>query len=68
MRGETFGLCWVKRGGPEMTSPPDTSFGLTMIERSMAADFYGNVSMDFGGRGLTIRLRGRFGDAGGDGG
>ena len=51
-------LCleWRERGGPPVSPPGRRGFGLRMIERALAADLAGGVSVEFAPDGLVCRI------------
>jgi PAS domain S-box-containing protein len=46
-RDSGFGLTWREIGGPEVTTPKKRGFGSRMIERGLAQDLGGVVSLNF---------------------
>lgn len=51
-----FRLCWDESGGPPVKSPDRKGFGLRMIERALASDLSGSVTMHFGESGLSCTI------------
>jgi len=47
---------WRERGGPPVVAPPRTGFGSVLIQRSLAAQLSGTVTMDFAADGLTCTI------------
>ena len=54
--GGRLWLEWRERGGPEVSAPDRKGFGLRMIERALATDIGGSVSLDFDPRGIVCRI------------
>jgi PAS domain S-box-containing protein len=54
--GPRLGLEWREEGGPPASPPNRRGFGLRLIERALAADLGGTVSLDFAPEGLVCRL------------
>lgn len=51
-----FRLCWEETGGPRVKPPEHKGFGLRMIERALASDLSGSVTMDFEESGLSCTI------------
>lgn len=49
-------IVWRERGGPPVTPPERTGFGMRMIERVLASDLGGHVSLDFSAQGLQCTI------------
>jgi two-component sensor histidine kinase len=49
-------LTWSERGGPAVTPPAHRGFGTRLIERSLAQDIGGRVSIDFAPGGLVCTV------------
>lgn len=49
-------FCWRETGGPVVTAPVRRGFGTQIIERVLAADFGGQVTMDWQPQGLSCTL------------
>jgi PAS domain S-box-containing protein len=47
---------WQERGGPEVVPPARSGFGRVLLDRAVAADLQGDVSMDFAPQGLTCTI------------
>lgn len=47
---------WREAGGPPAAEPARRGFGLRLIERALAADLGGTVSLDFAREGLVCRI------------
>jgi PAS domain S-box-containing protein len=47
---------WTERGGPRVTQPSRSGFGRVLLERALASDLQGEVSMDFAPQGLTCTI------------
>ncbi|WP_349367415.1 HWE histidine kinase domain-containing protein [Salinarimonas sp.] len=50
---ERLVLVWKERGGPRVEPPPRRGFGRTLLERSVAYEIDGRVTLDFAPEGLT---------------
>ncbi len=53
---ETFHFCWTETGGPRVAPPSRKGFGSRLIERVTAAEFEGEVSLDYAPDGVRWRL------------
>ncbi|WP_415641398.1 PAS domain S-box protein [Sphingomonas antarctica] len=51
-----FRLCWDETGGPPVKVPDHNGFGLRMIERALASDLSGSVTMQFEESGLSCTI------------
>lgn len=51
-----FLLNWREKGGPPVTPPPHRGFGLRMIERALANDLEGKVTLTFNPEGLDCAI------------
>lgn len=49
-------LSWVEQGGPPVSSPGRKGFGTRMIERSLAADLGGTVTLEFPPEGVRCTV------------
>jgi two-component sensor histidine kinase len=49
-------LRWQERGGPPVVPPSRKSFGSRLIERSLAAEFGGTVTMDYAPTGVVCTV------------
>ena len=49
-------LVWRERGGPPVTPPRRRGFGTRLIERSLAAEFGGEVKIDFNPEGVVCTV------------
>jgi PAS domain S-box-containing protein len=54
--GPRLRLVWRERGGPPLAPPSRRGFGTRMLERALAADTQGRVSLDYAPEGLTFEL------------
>ncbi len=54
--GNRFRLSWAERGGPPVKAPEHKGFGLRMIERALASDLSGRVTMAFEESGLRCTI------------
>jgi two-component sensor histidine kinase len=50
-------LCWIERGGPQVTPPTRKGFGHIVCERVVAQLLGGEVSMDFAPEGVRWQIR-----------
>lgn len=53
---EAFRLVWREDGGPPVTPPTRKGFGSRLIEETLAADFGGDVTVDYNPDGLRCEL------------
>jgi PAS domain S-box-containing protein len=53
---EELRLTWRERGGPQVAAPKTKGFGLFMIERILAQDLDGEVTLEFAPDGLVCRI------------
>jgi PAS domain S-box-containing protein len=51
-----FTFLWLETGGPQVSPPTRQGFGLRMIERALANDLNGKVSVDFAPDGIICRI------------
>lgn len=51
-------LSWQERDGPPVTPPTSVGFGTRLIRRTLAAEFDGEVELDFAPAGLECRVAG----------
>ncbi len=56
IEGRRFNLRWVERDGPAVSAPARRGFGSSMIERALAAQLRGQVTMDFAATGLVCEI------------
>ena len=49
-------LSWRERGGPPVVPPTRKGFGSRLIQRGLAAEFVGEVRMDFPTSGLVCEM------------
>ena len=56
--GERFKLCWAERGGPPAKEPTRKGFGTHLIRMGLTGS--GNVTLDYGPDGLTVRASAPF--------
>jgi PAS domain S-box-containing protein len=47
---------WSERGGPAVTPPSRSGFGRVLLERALASDLDGDVTLDFAPEGLTCTI------------
>ncbi|SES23808.1 PAS domain-containing protein [Rhizobium sp. NFR03] len=57
---QAFTLRWEERNGPPVTPPTRSGFGSRLITRVLAADFKGQVKLDYTPGGLVCTLVSRF--------
>lgn len=55
--GEEIEMRWIEENGPSVTPPERRGFGTRMIERGLAAEFGGAVTLDFARDGLRCTIR-----------
>ena len=55
-RTETFHFAWTERDGPIVRPPSRRGFGTRLIERATAAEFAGEVTLDYAPEGVRWRL------------
>ena len=53
---ERLRLVWREKGGPPVTPPEKRGFGSRLIERSLAAEFGGTVTIDFNPEGVVCTV------------
>lgn len=56
LSGNNLVLEWRETGGPSVTRPTKTGFGVTLIESSLAYELGGKVTLDYLPEGLTCRV------------
>lgn len=49
-------FCWAERDGPAVAKPTRSGFGTRLLERGVAAEFGGNVSVSFAPEGLRCEI------------
>ena len=49
-------ICWSERGGPSVAKPRRSGFGRVLLERALASDLEGDVTLDFAPEGLTCAI------------
>jgi two-component sensor histidine kinase len=54
--GNRLRLQWVEQGGPPVTEPTHKGFGSWVIERGLAHELVGQVSLDFLPEGVVCRI------------
>ncbi len=55
-RGKAVRLTWSERGGPPVHPPKRRGFGSTLLERALALDLGGQVSLDFAPPGVECNI------------
>lgn len=55
--GDEFVLTWTESGGPPVKQPERNGFGTRLITRVLAADFRGEVGIDYAPEGVKCTLR-----------
>lgn len=56
IQGQELHLSWVERGGPPVTPPARRGFGRFLVEKGVARDFKGTVSLYFDPDGLRCEM------------
>lgn len=56
VKGSRFNLQWREHGGPPVKKPTRQGFGSSMIERALAAQLRGQVSIDYAPSGLICTI------------
>jgi two-component sensor histidine kinase len=51
-----FELVWTESGGPPVVAPQSKGFGSRLITQALAADFEGDVRIEFAPGGVVCRL------------
>ena len=54
--GDRFQLRWEERGGPPVSPPTHHGFGSRMIERALAMQLSGTVTLDYQATGLVCTI------------
>lgn len=62
--GKTLVIRWMESGGPETKPPKQRGFGSLLIEKALAQDVQGDVTMDYRPGGLTCSITLPFGRRG----
>ena len=52
----TFIFCWTERGGPPVAPPQRRGFGSFLVKQMLAAEFGGEVSVDYPEEGVVCQL------------
>jgi PAS domain S-box-containing protein len=52
-----FEMIWAERGGPAVQPPGSHGFGVKMLERALASDLHGTVSIAFAATGVQCAIR-----------
>jgi two-component sensor histidine kinase len=55
-QGQEFRLRWRERNGPPVSPPSRTGFGTQLIKRNLAAEFKGEVELEFQPRGVECTI------------
>ena len=55
---DRLSLTWIERGGPAVSPPTRRGFGVQMLERALAHEFNGTVTLDFAPAGLRCHIAG----------
>lgn len=55
--GDTFSFVWRETGGPPVAVPQSKGFGTFLIRQALAAEFDGEVHLDYAETGLICTLR-----------
>ena len=64
VEGDHFHLVWIESGGPAVQAPSVRGFGTRLLERSLAAELSGTVTLSFPGEGLRCDIHARLDKAG----
>jgi two-component sensor histidine kinase len=56
--GRRLHFAWAERGGPPVAAPSRKGFGTRLIERSLAAEFNGEVEIAYEPEGVVCRVEG----------
>jgi PAS domain S-box-containing protein len=56
MENGVLNIQWTERGGPRVTPPSRSGFGRVLLERALASDLQGEVTLDFAPQGLTCLI------------
>jgi two-component sensor histidine kinase len=54
--GEMLSIVWQERGGPTVVPPRHKGFGSMMLERTLALDLLGAVTVEYRPEGLICRI------------
>lgn len=61
--GAMLDIAWTESGGPPLANPPERrGFGLHLLEKGLARQLGGEVTLDYGGGGFAWRMRLPLGD------
>ncbi|WP_310540571.1 PAS domain-containing protein [Phenylobacterium sp.] len=55
--GDDLRLTWTEAGGPPVTEPAQRGFGSRLLERGLAAELRGEVTLRFAAEGLVCTIR-----------
>jgi len=55
---ENFFFNWTEKGGPIVTPPSRKGFGTSLIEKGLASDLGGEITLDYRPEGLSCRFMG----------
>ncbi|CAN5685986.1 hypothetical protein BH10PSE5_BH10PSE5_23150 [soil metagenome] len=61
--GDDLRLTWTEAGGPPVTEPAQRGFGSRLLERGLAAELRGEVTLRFAAEGLVCTIRAPLEDA-----
>ncbi|CAN7619734.1 PAS domain-containing protein [Phenylobacterium sp. LjRoot219] len=50
-------LRWIERGGPPVTTPTHTGFGTRLLQRGLAHELHGEVTLTFAPEGVHCQIR-----------
>jgi PAS domain S-box-containing protein len=59
---EELNLSWIERGGPPVTPATHTGFGMRLLQRSLARELHGDVTVTFAPEGVRCQIRCRLDD------
>jgi two-component sensor histidine kinase len=57
-----FHMVWSEHGGPEVVPPAQSGFGTSLIERVLAQDLGGQVTLEFPPDGVVCTIQGVLAD------
>jgi two-component sensor histidine kinase len=55
--GPVLEIIWRESGGPVVVAPERRSFGTRFLERGVAREFDGTVTLDFAPEGVCCKMR-----------
>ncbi len=63
LAGEALSLTWTETGGPAVRAPDRSGFGMRLLQRSLAPELQGEVTVDFAPEGVRCEIRCRIEEA-----